>query len=293
MNPKVVALARKVDQGALARHLAALPAPRAPGDPGHASARAYVREQFASYDWEVREQRFVDGVNVIGTRRGSGRGLVVVGAHYDTVPGSPGADDNGSGVAGLLEVARLLGTERVEAAVELVAFDQEENGFLGSQAYAASVQRNGFRDAIVFEMIGYADRRPGSQGLPPGIELVFPQEVERLIARGRPADFIAVLGSDRDRLLDEFVRWAKAGAPDLAMIALRVPSWAGQPELFLSDHVSFWERSLPALQLTDTAMFRTPHYHLSGDRPETLDAAFWRQVVAATVAAAAGLAGMA
>ena len=296
-------LAGRVPGDALGAHLAALPAPRhrAGATPAVEATLAHLREAFTSSGWQVAEQPCRDrylgsGVNLVATLPGAARPeeLVVVGAHHDTVPGSPGADDNGSGVAGLLELARLLGRGRWEATIQLVAFDFEETGFAGSRASVGALgraQRAELRGAIILEMIGYTSHAPASQRIPPGARWLFREQVAEVNRRGRRGDFVVALANRRGgALLRHFAASAAQAAPDLPVFPLPVPRFAPLPDLYLSDHVPFWRAGLPALMLTDTAYLRNPYYHLPSDRPETLDPAFWRRVVAATLAAVVALA---
>jgi acetylornithine deacetylase/succinyl-diaminopimelate desuccinylase-like protein len=294
---------RQVQEDALGRHLASLPAPRhrAGANREVDAALAYLHEALAGCGWQVADQPCQDpflgpGANLVATLSGTARPeqLVVVGAHHDTVPGSPGADDNGSGLAGLLELARLLSRGRWEATIQLVAFDFEETGFVGSGAYVAALRQAGrveFLGAFILEMIGYCSEAPGSQQLVPGAGLLFPRQVAAVKRRGHRGDFLVAL-ADRHgaALLRHFAGWAAQAAPDLPIFPLRAPRFAPLPDLYLSDHVPFWQAGLPAVLLTDTAYLRNPHYHRPSDRPETLDPSFWRRVIAATAAAVASLA---
>ncbi len=296
-------LAGQVRGDALATHLAALPAPRYRTSAGRAveATLAHLREALAGCGWQVADQPCRDpylgpGTNLVATRPGVTRPgeLVVVGAHHDTVPDTPGADDNGSGLAGLLELGRLLGPCRWEATVQLVAFDFEETGFHGSRAYVDALRRERrgeLRGAIILEMIGYRGEAPESQRIPPGARWLFRKQVAEVNRRGRRGDFLVALANRRGAaLLRHFVAHAAPAAPDLPLFPLPVPRFAPLPDLYLSDHVPFWRAGLPAVMLTDTAYLRNPHYHLPSDRLETLDPTFWQQVVAATVAAVAALA---
>ena len=306
LSARVRELATQVHDDALRLHLARLPAPRSRAiatAPAEATL-AYLREAFATCGWQVTDQPCQDpvlgsGLNVLATLPGVVQPdtLVVVGAHHDTVPGSPGADDNSSGLAGLLELARVLGRRRWAATLQLVAFDFEETGFFGSRAYVEALTRTPrlhLLGAVIPEMIGFRDSRPGSQQLPPGARWLFRREVTELERRGRPADFLVALGKGRGAaLLQQFATAAAVITPELPVFALNVPRLAPLADLYLSDHVPFWNARLPAVQLTDTAYLRNPHYHGPGDRPETLDPRFWGQIVSATAATAAGLAGLA
>lgn len=308
----VAALAAAVDPGALARHLAAMPGPRRRPHDASAIAMtlAHLRRTFAAHGWEVREEPcrdsvLGDGMNLVARLAGARPdALVVVAAHHDTVPGSPGADDDGSGLAALCELARLLRGPELDATVELVAFDFEESNdpfgdrtpsFAGSRAYVETLGRDDrtLRGAFVYDLIGYATLAPGSQRLPPGLDRAYPAELAALQARGR-GDFLAAIGLGDERgigLLRAFVGAAHAAAPDLAVVPLAAPvGVAALADLFRSDHVSFWRADLPAVFLTDTANFRNPNYHQPTDVASTLDAVFWSRVVAATLGAVVALA---
>lgn len=218
------------------------------------------------------------------------RPRVLIGAHFDTIPGTPGADDNASGVAGLLEAARILSAGSFDATLEFVAFNLEElqtfTYRVGSRAYAEAARRKKVRyaGALILEMIGYRSHEPGSQRVP------------RLISwKGIPrtGDFIAVTGDGRSRRLMRHFREAAAEAvPELSLVAQRSPFrgwliWSTR----LSDNASFWSEGYPSLMITDTAFLRNPNYHRTTDTRDTLDFDFMAQVTDATVAAAERLAG--
>lgn len=224
--------------------------------------------------------------NVVGTKRGRepDRARVLVGAHFDTVPGTPGADDNASGVAALLEAARLLAAEGPDATVEFVGFNLEEpQGYtyrVGSRRFAGEARRRGvqYAGALVLEMVGYTDAAPGSQRVPP---LLFWKRVPTT------GTFLGAIGDFRSReLLRACAGAARAAVPDLEIVTFRSPlrGWL-VPQTRLSDNASFWDRRYPALMLTDTAFLRNPHYHQGTDCTETLDFDFMAQVTDAVVAA--------
>lgn len=223
--------------------------------------------------------------NVVG-RRGEGRrgGTVLVGAHVDTVPGTPGADDNASGLAVLLEVARLLSAKAPPGPLEFVGFDLEEpqgvSYGIGSEHYAGRARKEGreYRACIVLEMVGYTDPAPGTQSVPP---LLFWKDVPDA------GTFLAAVGDWRSReLVDGYLGAARCATPELPVVGFRSPlrGWLVPPTR-LSDHSRFWDRGYSALMLTDTAFLRNPHYHRPGDRPETLDYEFMARVSEATAAA--------
>lgn len=188
---------------------------------------------------------------------------IVIGSHYDTVPGSPGADDNGSGVAVLLELARLFAAHPGRSPITLIAFDLEEYGFVGSQAYVHQhlAQRPPIRLMLSLEMLGYFDTTPHSQQYPPGLKYFYPH-------RG---DFIGLIGNwqtvpDLIRLRRQIRR---AGSPCEWLPIFN----AGRqfPDTRRSDHVPFWDAGYQAILVTDTANLRNPHYHKASDRLETLN----------------------
>lgn len=208
-------------------------------------------------------------------------GQVLVVAHYDTVPNSPGADDNASGVAGLLEAANALACHRFRHDVVFVAFALEEYGNPGSlrfveQAMASDVTIVG---AFDLEMIGYTGP---SQTVPTGIQA--------------PAvgNFIGVVGNRRsERLVSLFKETATLVVPSLPVQALVVEgNGENLPLVRQSDHAPFWDAGYPAVMITDTAFLRNPHYHLPTDTLDTLDLSFLQQVTAATAASVALLAGL-
>jgi Zn-dependent M28 family amino/carboxypeptidase len=195
------------------------------------------------------------------------RPLILIGAHYDTVPGSPGADDNATGIAVLLELARSLATEPARYPVRLVAFDLEEIGLVGSKQYAAELrrQKQPLRLMIALEMLGYCDRTPHSQHYPPGLQYFYPNQ----------GNFIGLIGNWQT--IPDLIRFART-----IRKAGNVPcEWlpAGSrgnivPDTRRSDHAPFWDQGYRALMVTDTANLRNPHYHRESDRLDTLDLDF-------------------
>jgi len=209
--------------------------------------------------------------------------MLLLGAHYDGPSGSPGADDNASGVAVLLETARLLAGTAPRRTLKFVAFTLEEPQYIGrfligSRHYAELARRNGedYAVALVLESVGYCDQREGSQLLPPLVRVPG-------ISRG---NFLAVIGNHRSRhYAEQFTQITARRAPHLPVIPYCAPPLVARfiPQLFLSDHASFWGQGYPALMLTDTVPLRNPHYHQPTDTPETLDATFLAGVALAVV----------
>ena len=208
--------------------------------------------------------------NVIARPRGSGP-VTLVCAHYDSVPTTPGADDNASAVAVLLELVARLGPAGTTA---FVGFNREEDGLKGSQAFAAELAHlfpEGVARAHVLEMVGYRSFEPGSQRSPlpwlPGVPDV--------------GDFMGVLanGASRAELRRVLRRAPKvAGGPKVVALQTLCGLERRLPDLARSDHWPLWEIGVPALLWTDTAEFRNPHYHQPSDTPETLDYAFMEEL---------------
>jgi hypothetical protein len=206
------------------------------------------------------------------------RPLRLVGAHYDSVAGSPGADDNASGVAALLALAEALSRRgELPPGLGLVAFNAEEDGLLGSREVASLVLDEGplpIRGVHVLESVGYRDAARGSQRSP--FELPLPGLLPEA------GDFLGLLADGRSRpLLTEVLTAARRcpGAPPLVALKTYLGLERHLPVLHRSDHSPFWAARKPAVLWTDTAEFRTPHYHRWSDRPETLDYAFLAAVV--------------
>jgi hypothetical protein len=287
----------RAEPARLAAHVRALEGERHPdGSPAALErAAAYIERELGALGLGARRAPFRfrgrEFPNVVAELAGTDPSAprVLVGAHFDTVRGTPGADDNASGVAGLLECARLLSGWRGRATIELVGFNLEERqGWtyrVGSRRWAADARARGVRyaGALVLEMIGFSSREPGSQTIPAPI---------RWMDLPRTGDYLAVVGDTRSRaLLRSFVAEAGRAAPDLPLASLHSPLrgwlvWATRR----SDNASFWSNRYPALMLTDTANLRNPHYHRRSDRLDTLDLGFAAQVTDAVAACVRALA---
>ncbi|WP_277622351.1 M28 family peptidase [Streptomyces sp. CB03238] len=229
---------------------------------------------------------------------GPHRPIVVVGAHLDTVDGSPGADDNASGVAALLETARLLGGLPGAPDVTFMVFDMEELGLIGSRFAAQWIRRNrNVMGMICLESVGYFTTEPGSQQMPMGFGTAFPRVAAEVRSAGLRGDFTLVVHRRSTRAAAALWRGAaQATEPVLSCVALCDPRPLGPlgalaglvvpplAHLDRSDHAAFWNTGTPALMLTDTANFRNPHYHQPTDTPGSLD---YRRLAAIAVATAA------
>jgi Zn-dependent M28 family amino/carboxypeptidase len=259
------------------------------------AAATLIERELSQPGYAVQRQAYrihgVEVANLVAEIGGTvpDAGTLVLGAHYDTVETSPGADDNASAVAVLLEVARLLHGRRFRRAVRFAAFTCEEpphfyTSDMGSQVYARACRERGEHIAgvLCLEMVGYFKDQPGTQEIPVGI----PRWLRR--AFPRRGSFLAAVANPRSwRLLWSFRRgFRKAVRFPLYSIVL--------PERLnvvrLSDNSSFWDQGYPALMLTDTSFLRNPHYHLPTDTPDTLDYVRMAQV---TLGVAGGLAHLA
>jgi Zn-dependent M28 family amino/carboxypeptidase len=216
--------------------------------------------------------------------------IFIVGAHYDSAPGAPGANDNGSGTAAVLELARLLRTMRPSAGTEVrfVLFVNEEPPWfmgeqMGSMVHAAEMKRQGqnIAAALVLETMGYYTDAPDSQKLPPGLEGRYPST----------GNFIAFVGTLESSSLVREALAAFRAASDFPAEGLAAP--AHTTGVTLSDHSSYNRQGYPALMITDTAFMRYPYYHTEEDTPEKLTYDSMARVVtglAKTIAALAGAA---
>ena len=239
------------------------------------AAAAHVEGAFRAAGGRVSRQTYVvrgrSVANVLARfgpePQPGGPGLLVIGAHYDTCHGLPGADDNTSGLAVLLELARLLGEHPPATPVELVAWTLEEPPHfrteeMGSRIHAKALKASGLPVDLVLslEMLGTFEDAPGSQRYPlPGLDLLYP-------SRG---NFLALVGGWGDGWKVRKAKAALAQGSDLPLRSINAPS--AIPGIDFSDHASYWKEGLPALMLTDTAFFRNPRYHTERDLPERLD----------------------
>ena len=283
----------------LRRHvdrLAGLLGPRHVSRPATLNAAAsLIERELRESGYAVQRQTYlvheVEVANLVTEISGTmpTAGILVLGAHYDTVETSPGADDNASAVAVMLEVARLLRGRQFKRTIRFVAFTCEEpphfyTGDMGSQVYARACRQRGERIAgmLCLEMVGYFTDQPGTQQFPPGIP--------RLLrwAFPRRGNFLATVGNPGSwRLVWSFRRGFKK--------TVRFPLYSVVlPEALnvirLSDNSSFWDQGYPAVMLTDTSFLRNPHYHLPTDTPDTLDYSRMAQITLGVVGALARLA---
>ncbi len=222
--------------------------------------------------------------NLLAARRerrpGPGR---LVGAHYDSVPGCPGADDNASALAALVACAKATSQFVPDAAVRYAVFNCEEDGLVGSRELVkclGDAGEVGVTEAHVLEMVGYCCHDPGSQRVPSELPIAIPDT----------GDFLGLVANQRSiPALRGVLACARAAVPELPVFGLEVAAgWeAALPVLSRSDHASFWQAAIPGVMWTDTAEYRNPHYHQRTDTPDTLDYEFLARVTRLAVAVAA------
>ncbi len=255
-----------------------------------ARAVAHIEAAFAAAGYRVRRQTYevppeafhsVPGAervfhNLEAERPGTDRAaeIVVVGAHYDTILGSPGADDNASGTAAVLALARRFATRTLSRTVRFVAFANEEIYFqrpvMGSLVYAKALRQRGDRvvTMLSLETIGYYSDGPGSQLYPKPLNLLYPSA----------GNFVAFVGNFASRAelreaLAAFRRHARFPSEGVA-----IPNVL--PGVGWSDHWAFWQVGYPGLMVTDTALYRYPFYHAPSDTPDKVDYERMARVVA-------------
>lgn len=255
-----------IDQGYLANIVKRLSFPRVYGTAANANAETLVADEFL---------RMFGACDRVGNTRNvcfgwPAEARILIGAHFDSVPNTPGADDNASAVAVMLATAKALGWRRD---VMYVAFNAEECDLAGSREFVKEMsgELKVLEQVHVLEMVGYRDRRPNSQKNPlPTIQAP------------TTGDFLAVV-ANKGNLVEQIIE--AAGCISVPVVGLAIPpelplNAIGQlsPHLLRSDHAPFWKKNIPAVMWTDTSEFRNPNYHQPTDTPETLDYEFMTEV---------------
>ena len=283
-----------VDPARLEAHVRMLAETLAPRDYAHPEnldrVAAYVRAAFEKTGGRLSEQVYeVAGRhyrNVIASYGPESGERIVVGAHYDTCQPLPGADDNASGVAGLIELAQLIGRRAPSLRTDLVAFTLEEppffrTSYMGSRKHAAQLRADDvkLRGMISLEMIGYFSDEPGSQHFPSSLlELFYPTV----------GNYVAVVGRVGGGGIVRRVKRAMRGASSLPVYSLNGPRFV--PGIDFSDHASYWDEGYAAAMVTDTAFFRNLAYHTPEDTADRLDYRRMALVVQGVYAAVLALA---
>lgn len=244
-------------------------------------AADYISKEFKNYGFGLQEQVYIlEGRsfrNIIAVKEGKVEPskIIIVCAHYDSCFGSPGADDNASALAGLLELARLLYNNNLNKTVQFIAFTNEEPPFfmtadMGSLRYAKEAKRKGLdiEAVICLESIGYYREEKGSQTYPFGLGLFYPD-------RG---NFISVVSNFSSRpLLKKVIKEFKSKS-NFPLEYLVAPVFFA-PAISFSDHSSFWKQGYKAVMVTDTAFYRNPFYHTQEDTYEKLNYGYISKVI--------------
>ncbi len=258
-------------------------------------ARSYISSELQKLGWQPQLEEFTEkqldatreGINIFAERPGTSKeaGAILVAAHYDTVFFSPGADDNASGVAVVLELARLLGSRPTAKTLQLAFFDLEEAGLLGSKAFVKNkAHLENLDGVIVMDMVGYACHISGCQKYPSGLPVKTTSNKGDFVAVIGDAEHLPILNAFQKATISQTALNKEAQnargeitSPTLpSVFALPVPlKGLLTPDVLRSDHAPFWYQGIGAVLVTDTANLRTPHYHKPTDVPATLDREFF------------------
>ena len=276
---EVVTLLETVSQSELRRWVERLAVPRhyllEPEE--NEDVGLWIAAQLQSWGYQVQFQG--PWRNVVALPKSVSQPLVLVGAHYDSVGGCPGADDNASAVAALLGCAKAIAARPERPPVCFVSFNREEDNLAGSRDFVEWLPGAGLKvaHAHVLEMVGFATDGRGSQRVPPGLPVKVPDT----------GNFLGVLANNgANPVLDGVLASASTYLPRLPVIGLNVKLGLEKlfPVLLRSDHAPFWGRGIPATMWTDTSEFRNPFYHQPGDKPGTLNYGFLHAVTQLLVA---------
>lgn len=239
---------------------------------------SWIEEQLQSWGYQTVRQGEFD--NIVTLLR-SDEAVILIGAHYDSVPETPGADDNASAVAAMLGCAQAIAKIAPQAAVCFVAFNREEDDWMGSRDFVQNyvvADRLNLREVHILEMVGYCDPAPGTQRLPKGLPVKLARDA---------GDFLALIANRHSNfIVDPLLSCAKSYVPELPVLGLKI--FMGMEkmvkDLLRSDHAPFWMAKIPALMWTDTSEFRNANYHGRSDTPDTLDYDFLRRVTQLLIA---------
>ncbi len=238
------------------------------------------------------------GQNIIGRKQGLGQEdtTYIIDAHFDSVNDAPGADDNGSGVTGVLEALRVLAPYHFTKTIRFIGFDFEETGLNGSIKYVQSgiPAWEKLKGVLNFEMIGYYSNVANSQQVVSGFNILFPSQYAALQADSFRGNFIVNVGDAQSvELNNAFDSLSHVYVPALKLSTLALPgNGTIAADFRRSDHAPFWDNDVPALMLTDGANFRNSNYHEPSDTLGALNFTFMSNVVKGSVATLAALAGL-
>ncbi len=296
-SDSIEALIGCVDQERYISDLETIAVIRPPGSDAWQDIQDMCADRLEQLGFAVERHEYGTGVNVIGTLTGKTEPekQVIVSAHYDHIEGCPGADDNASGVAGALEVARVLSEVEFDRTLVVACWDEEELGLIGASYYAqrAAEQGDDIAVALVYEMIGYTDDAPNSQTLPVGFELLFAEQIAQMEANEYRADFVIYIADEgAEGASTKLTEHAEAlGLPSTTLLLTADQTMSPLlADLRRSDHAAFWAQGYPAIMIGDTANFRYDAYHCAArdDVVSLLNHDFAANIIRATVATAAG-----
>lgn len=236
--------------------------------------RNYITTELRKYGWKPQLEKFAQGINVFAQRQGTDKkaGAILLAAHYDTVADSPGADDNASGVAVLLEIARLLGANSTPRTLQLAFFDKEEAGLLGSKAFVTKTEHlQNLRGVIVMDMLGYACYTDGCQKYPATLPVTPPtNKGDFLVAIGDTEHLPLLNAFENSQALNQKI----SNLPSVLTLPIPLKGLL-TPDTLRSDHAPFWYQGVGAVLVTDTGNLRTPHYHQPSDVPANIERSFF------------------
>jgi Zn-dependent M28 family amino/carboxypeptidase len=254
-----------------------------------------IGQLFTKHRLSLKEDRFTyqtnyTARNILGHKSGYSalQQTVLVGAHYDSVSNSPGADDNATGTAAVLALAELLAPYPAQRGLRFAGFDLEETGLTGSTHYVNQLAATDTIAAFFnFEMIGVFDTMIGSQTLPTGFNQLFPAAYQALVNDGFRGNFITNVGNTASQeLVDQYRNAAKNYVPSLKVIDVVTPGTGSlTPDLRRSDHAPFWSTGRKAIMITDGSEFRYDQYHTPSDLVKNLHFGFMQAVTQASAAA--------
>jgi len=291
-----------VDKASVVEGLTFVAQPRNPGSAHWQAVQDRCKSRFEESGFTVELHDYGTGVNVVGRKTGveAPSEQVIVSAHYDHLPGCPGADDNASGVAAVLELARVVKNASFSRTLVLACWDEEETGLEGAEAYANRARSQGDQIVVMYsiEMIGFRSTSPDSQRIPAGLDLIFPEEYAKLQQGGFVGDFLTIIpdtsAAETGHRVEEHA--AAIGLPTVYLeITAALKSNPAASDVQRSDHAAFWNTDFPALMLTDTSEFRNDNYHCRNgrvDSVDTLDLDFLTLNVQASVGSAADMLGV-
>jgi len=288
----IESLMQCVDKARLEADVRLIAKPRPPESEQHATVRKLCADRLSALGFEVSYQSYGSGTNVIGVKPGFTKPTeqVIVSAHYDDVENCAGADDNATGVAAVLETARVLSEARLDRSLVVACWDEAERGQIGSQAYAREARKRDDKIVTMFayESIGYASSEPDSQRIPDRFEELFPDQALAMLDNEYRGDFLTVVADTATEAWAlSVVKHGKGLKLPVQVLTLTTATKTRQTKLHRSDHSSFWDADFPALLVTDSGSFRNPNSHCEGgpDSPDKLDYDFVLRITRAALGA--------